>query len=73
MSNTEENIDIVKEHFDILKKRQKAYEMPFNNLTRMYIESLGESTIEKRLRERFENMDRREILNLFTLKDSEDK
>lgn len=45
--------DLVKEHFDLQAKRDKALEMPMNSLTWGYIESLGKSTLEKKLEKQY--------------------
>lgn len=46
--------DLVKEHFDLQAKRDKALKMPMNSLTWGYIESLGKSTLEKKLEKKYE-------------------
>ena len=46
--------DLVREHFDLQAKRNKALEMPMNSLTLRYIESLGKSTLENKLEKQYE-------------------
>lgn len=46
--------DLVKEHFELEAKREKAIEMPMNSLTKGYIESLGKSTLENMLEKKYE-------------------
>lgn len=47
--------DIVKEHFELQAKRDKALEMPMNSLTQGYINSLGKSEFEIKLEKHYEN------------------
>jgi len=46
--------DLLKEDFELRLKREKALEMPMNSLTKGYIESLGKSTLEKKLEKQYE-------------------
>jgi hypothetical protein len=54
---------IVKDHFDLVEKRNKAREMPMNSLTNSYIESLGKSEIEKRLENHYDGFGLTQFLN----------
>jgi len=59
----EKEVDIVREHFDLMAKRDKILKMPMNSLSKMALESLGKSEIEKRLEKRYEGFTLSQFLN----------
>jgi hypothetical protein len=54
MTPREKAKELIKEDFELRSKREKAFEMPRNSLTKEYIESLGKSTLEKKLEKQYE-------------------
>jgi len=55
--------DLIKEHFDLVEKRDKVRNMPINSLSTGYIESLGKSELEKKLEDRYKNFTLSQFLN----------
>jgi ATP-dependent Lon protease len=64
--------DLIKEHFDLVEKREKALDMPLNSLTESYIQSLGKSEIEKRLEKKYKNFTLSQFLNHISKDDTKD-
>jgi len=44
---------IVKEHFDLMDKRDEILKAPMNSLTKMALDDLGHSEIEKRVEKHY--------------------
>jgi len=59
----EEPINIVQEHFDLQAKKDEILKMPINSLSKIALESLGKSEIEKRLEKRYEGFTLSQFLN----------
>jgi hypothetical protein len=64
----EKQKDLVKEHFDLQLKRDRALEMPMNSLTTGYIKSIGRSELENKLEENYEGFTFIQFLNQMGIK-----
>ena len=65
--------DIVQEHFELQAKRDEILKMPMNSLTKMALDNLGKSEIEKRLDKRYEGFSLTQFLNHTSINEKNSK